>query len=450
MKIYFIGTYQPIMCGLADYTAYITQAMRVARSAEWKKKIRISSTIEQNPARRWGVISFNPKSYGSPLIAKSCNSGAGNVWRGLKNRDNFSSTSILKGLAYLAGDEDKFSSSLFANARVGKNKKSVLWFQHEFGIWKDSQKFITMLKELKIKKIVTLHTIHFQSRETRTGLTKTEYELLKNILPEVDAITVFSQGVYGVVVKAWPGYQKKIHLLEHGVQFCPKIAKISKKEARSKLFKFLIEKSSLDETKKQELKKQNLFFDPDVLIIGSLGFVSPKKSTELIFKIQDCLQKFIPGKRIIAMHIGTLRAIEKKEYINYYQELKKKHNGLNKFLLEIWLPPEMLAIAQKSFNIVFYWPEDCTQSGILTYALGVGTPIAGRDLEGVGEVLKKSGQIVEKDWPKLILQIKRALLNPSFAEKMSEQALSYTQKYRYENQAQRHFQLAESLFSKKR
>lgn len=352
-----------------------------------------------------------------------------NVWRGIASRDNFSAASILKGLAYL----------------TGKDKKTVLWFQHEFGVWRDSQKFIAMLKELRTKKIVTFHTIHFQNRETRTGLTKTEHELLRKLLANVDAITVFSQGVYNAAVKTWPGHQEKIHLLEHGAYFCPETAGMGKKEARSKLFKFLIKKSNLDKTKKEELKKQNLFFDSNTLIVGSLGFITPKKATELIFDGRDQLQKLIPGKRIIAVHIGTLRVAEKEEYIRYYQQLKKKHNGLNKFLLDIWLPLEMLALAQKSFDLVFYWPEICTQSGILTHALGVGAPIVGRDLEGVGEVLKKAGQIAEKDWPKLIRKTKQALLNPAFTQKMSEHSLNYAQKYSYQNQARKHFQLAKHI-----
>ena len=407
MKICFVGTYKPIMCGLADYTA---------------------SIVEQSPVGETGVISFNPDTYGDPVtgILKKRQES---IWRGIESRDNFSAASILKGLTCLPE----------------KDKKTVLWFQHEFGIWRDSQKFIAMLKELKTKKIITFHTIHFQSKETRTGLTKKEYELLGKILDDVDAITIFSQGAYNAIVKTWPGHQEKIHLLEHGVHFCPETAGMSKKDARSRLFKFLIEKSNLSKEKKQEIEKQNLFFDSNTIMVGSSGFIAPKKSSGLIFDARDQLQKLIPNKRIIAVHIGALRAVWKEEDVCYYQQFKKKHNGLNKFLLDIWLPLEILPLAQKSFDLVFYWPKICTQSGILTHALGVGAPIVGRDMEGVGEVLKQAGQIAEKNWSKLIEKARRVLLDSAFAQKMSEQGLNYAQKYRYQNQAQKHLQLARHI-----
>ena len=149
------------------------------------------------------------------------------------------------------------------------------------------------------KKIVSFHTIHFQSKETPWGMEKREYNLLKAIFPWVDAITVFSRGSYLATKKAFPQYISKTYILKHGIHYFPRIIKMSKIEARRKIHQFLIEKSNLEEEKKIELKKENIFLDPDALLIGNSGFVSPNKNTEKLFLMRDLLQKSIPHKKKI-------------------------------------------------------------------------------------------------------------------------------------------------------
>ena len=75
-SIYFIGTYKPIMCGIADYTAFITRC---------------------SLAGRWGVLSFNLEKYGVPLAGDD---GVGReaVCYGIPNRQEYSAAVIQKGL----------------------------------------------------------------------------------------------------------------------------------------------------------------------------------------------------------------------------------------------------------------------------------------------------------------------------------------------------------------
>ena len=121
--IYFAGTYQPIMCGIADYTAFITRLC---------------------PIGQWGVISFNLERYGVLLTAGAV-VDTDRVWYGIPNRQEYSAPVIMSGL----------------NAIDGKRGGTVLWFQHEHGIWPDDRKFATMLEELPVPKVVTFHTVHF-------------------------------------------------------------------------------------------------------------------------------------------------------------------------------------------------------------------------------------------------------------------------------------------------
>lgn len=414
VSIYFVSTYQPILCGIADYLKFL---------------------LREIPKEKWKVISFSLKDFQDSLgrLTLARRESSKQVWYGITNRRTPSSNEILEGTKKFPKEDEKY----------------ILWFQHTFGIWKNLRGFARLLRELnkvKIKKIVSFHTIHFQSKETPWGMEKREYNLLKAIFPWVDAITVFSRGCYLATKKAFPQYISKTYILRHGIHYFPRIIKMSKIEAKRKIHQFLIEKSNLEEEKKTELKKENIFLDPKVLIIGNAGFITPTKNTEKLFLMRSLLQGVIPQKKVIALYIGTPREKSKKE-LNYSQKLKKMHNGKNIFFLETWLPEEFLPLFQKALDMNFYWPRKCTQSGILAHILGTGSLIAGRDMEGSGEILKEAGQITDKDFEKLILKIKKIISNLSLLKEIEKKTLKYAKKYSWGNQALRHYELAERIIS---
>ena len=404
MSIYFVGPYRPIMCGIADYTSFIT---------------------DRSPAGKWGVLSFDLDKYGVPLIPKY-KVKAGPYWYGIPDRDNFAAPVIQQGLNRLGAEIEN----------------SVLWFQHEFGIWPDNLQFIAMLKNLDIPKVVTFHTLHFQSQETRTGLRQNQYRLLEKLLPHIDAITVFSRGVYDAVTSAYPEYCQKVYIITHGVHSYPDISQLSPKETREKLNDFLLYESDLDLKTKQLLHKQHIFLDPNTVIVGQTGFLSPAKGSELLYPLADNLQKAIPKKRIAAIRIGKSR--DEVQDI-YAQKLRYLDNGRDRLFLETWLPQNILPLAQRAFDINFYWPSECTQSGVLAHALGAGAIIAGRDLEGVGETLKEAGELADKDLRRLTYKIQELILNPELREIIEERVLDYAAEFSWQNQARRHYELAENI-----
>ena len=404
VSIYFVAPYKPIMCGIADYTSFITR---------------------ESPVGRWGVLSFDVDKYGAPLVS-SDEVAMERVWYGIPGRDEFSAPVILQGLKTLGA----------------KSEDAVLWFQHEFGIWPDSQKFVAMLKDLDMPKVVTLHTLHFQSPETSSGLCRDQYDLLLTLLPNVDAITVFGHGVYWAVISAFPEYCTKIYIMRHGIHLYPEISCLSRQEAKEKLSDFLLYESDLDRETKEALHKQRIFLAPETVIVGETGFLRPQKQSELLYLVRDSLQKTVPHQRIAAVRIGSLRDVS---YAIYTEQLRREHNGRDKFLLETWLPSDMLPLAQRAFDVNFFWPGECTQSGILAHALGAGAVIAGRDLEGVGETLKEAGELADIDLGQLIVKIGNLILNPELRERIEAGALSYAAEFSWENQAWRHYELAEPI-----
>lgn len=405
-SIHFVGTYPPIRCGIADYTCSITENISTGK---------------------WAVLSFRLDNGELPVTISDF-AATDNIWYGIPGPRKFSAPVIEDGLR-----------------EVGvKTDEAVLWFQHEFGIWLNDQAFVTMLRGLDLPKIVTFHTLRFQSTETPAGLVKYEYDLLQALLPHVDAITVFSRGVHTAVTTAFPTYRHKVHIIRHGVHSYPAVSSLSRQEAKEALNAFLLYESELDRETKEALQRQRVFLDPETVILGQTGFLHPIKGTEYLYPAREELQKLIPGRRIVAVRIGIPR---REVDIGHASELRAKQNGRDKFLLEIWLPQRLLALAQRAFDINYYWPHECTQSGVLTHAIGAGAIIAGRDLEGVGETLKDAGAMADSDPERLLLKIRDHVLNPLLQHQVEQKALAYAREFSWENQTRLHYQLAQELLS---
>ena len=406
-SIHFVGPYKPIMCGIADYTSFITR---------------------KSPVGRWGVLSFNLEKYGVPLTADR-ELTTDRVWYGIPDRRSFSAPMIQDGV----------------NALVAKKEDSVLWFQHEFGIWPDNAKFIDMLRELDQIKVVSLHTLHFQSSETTCGLRRNEYSFLRLLLPHTDAITVFSDGVYQAVTRAFPEYRDKVHVLRHGIHLNPIIARMSRAEAKMRIHEYLVYESGLDQACKDSLRQQRVFLDSDTFVMGITGFITASKGIELLYRAQDLLQQMLPQRKIVAVYAGALREADSNVDSKYAAELRTSHNCPGQFFLETYLPEDVLPILLRALDIYFYWPSDCTQSGILAHALGAGATIACRDMEGVGETVKMAGGLACVEFEQAITGLKNLVLNPELRNEISERAVMYAEEFSWRNQALEHFKLAERL-----
>jgi len=399
--INFVGTYDPIVCGIGDYTRFITR---------------------QSPPDAWRVICFNLENLG-------LSSGNGHkplderLWYGIPSYSDFSASAVLTGASRL-------------NGTIGN---TVLWFQHEHGIWRDDDRFIAMLSEIFLPKVVTLHTLHFQSVQTLSGLRAVQRDFLRKLLPNVDAITVFSNGVYRAVSQEFPEYRHKVFVVRHGMHFRPDICRLSRQEAKKRLHEYLVYDSSLDASSKMALHRGRILLDSETFVIGETGFLCPGKQSELLYFVRDLVQLSMPDSRIAALRIGAVREPIQREYAHY---LRTKTDDSNKFLLETRLPEDMLRIAQRAFDVNFYWPKECSQSGILAHALGSGAMVAGRDLEGSGEILRESGAITDKTILGIIGKIVAHVSCPERYLSIEGKTLSYALRYDWNAQAKLHYDLA--------
>ncbi len=403
-NITFITPYKPIICGIADYTEFITR--------------------ECVPGS-WSVLSFNLDKYGAPLSNNKV-SLTDPVRYCIPSQYDFSADSILKGIRH---SEDE-----------------VLWFQHEFGIWRDDVRFINMLRDLDGIKVISPHSLHFQSDETIYGLRRREHSFLQILLPHIDAITVFSEGACQAVTRAFPEYYEKVHILRHGIHLYNDIAKMGRLEAKKRIHEFLIGESGLDQASKSKLRQEGVFLDPEATLIGGTGFVTHSKGIHPLFNARDALHEMLPGKRILAVYAGFLRQTDNKADSRWAVKLMARCSDEGHFFLETYLPGDLLPVMLRALDIQFYWPSDCTQSGIIAHALGTGATIACRDMEGVGEMVKMAGGLTSPDFGRLMDGVRWLVQDRGLRDEMSERAVRYAEEFSWKNQALKHFELAEQLY----
>ncbi len=401
--ISFISTFPPMMCGIGSYTKYLVSHM---------------------PSDSWRVISFK-----------------------LDEFSQFPESSELD-------DRVSYELSLTDRALPSSPEGKVVWFQHAFGMWgEDPSYFLKFLKDAKErggKVVASFHTVHFQSPETNLGMEKKELELLKRALPLLDALTVFTKGAYQTVIKAFPEYKDRIVVIRHGVHLYPEV---SRRKARERLIEYLIDQAEIPFRKKRELEKNySHLLSPKTIILGNFGFITADKAFSDLYRFRQLIQERVPRHRIITFVIGKIQKRKDKElseFLPLLEGLKSVHDGEGNLFFENYLPEELLPVALRALDFTIFWPHNATQSGRMSHALGAGTCVMGRDIEGIGETLKLCGLPATETLEELAEVVREYILHPGLRQKAEERGREYAKRYSYEAQAKKHLLLAESLMANK-
>ena len=401
--INFISTFPPLSCGIGTYTSYIVGKM---------------------PDKRWKVFSFK--------------------------FDEFSTT----GGSSPYKDKVLYEISI-SNPRLPSCLEGdLLWFQHSFGIWgKESSALLKMTKETKAKKnkvIVSFHTIHFESKETESGMDPMEERLLSDVLPWIDLATVFTDGAYRAVIRKFPQYKDKVVVLRHGVHIHPQI---SKEDARKKLLRYLIDRAEISTTIKQGLKNlSSQLFSDDTILMGNFGFITRDKGPLQLYQIGQLLQGKISSKKVITLFIGKIqkrndRKIE--ESLHLLEDLKAAHDGRSNIFIEGFLPEEIFPLAFRALDFSVFWSHNATQSGRMAHAQGIGGCVVGRRIEGIGETLDLAGLPCGVSIDDLADKITGLILDPKLKEDAEKANWHYVKQFSFENQAKKHLLLEEVVRSGK-
>jgi hypothetical protein len=399
--INFVSTFPPMMCGVCNYTEYL-----------------VSKMAKEN----WSVTSFK--------------------------LDEFPRT----GQPFQFNDRVAYEIRLSDPHLPASLTAELLWFQHAFGMWGgESPAFLHLVEEAKSRKkkvIASFHTIHFESDETDSGMRRQEEVLLRDTLPLLDVMTVFSDGAYRAVSRAFPQYKEKVVVLRHGVHLYPQF---SQQEAREGLLRHLINQADISPDKKQELKQMyHHFFSKETILLGNFGFITTGKDLLKLYQLGQLVQHRLVNHRVVVLYIGRTPKWNDKEieeYLPLLEKLRSIHDGKVNLFIEDYLPEEIYPLAFVALDFSVFWASDATQSGRMAHAQGTGTCIVGRRIEGIGETLDLAGLPSAVSLEDLAEKITRLVLEPGLREEAKRSSWHYAQEFSFNRQAQKHILLAEAVLS---
>lgn len=322
----------------------------------------------------------------------------------------------------------------------------VIWFEHAFGVWgKEPAAFVQLVKtakERRKKVIASFHTIHFESYETDSGMRRIEENLMNEVLPLLDAATVFTDGAYKALNKAFPQYENKIVTLRHGVHLHPKV---SQEEAKTKLLRYLVNKENSSPFQKQELKVMYLqLFSPETILLGNFGFINREKDPLELYELGSLVQARFPKRRIIVLYVGKIpktKGQEMEENLPILENLRSIHDGRRNLLFNDYLPEDILPYAFGAMDFSIFWCRNGTQSGRMAHAQGTGTCVVGRKIEGIGETLDIARLPSAVSLEDLSEKIGRLILEPALGKQAETLSGRYAQEYSFERQAKKHLLL---------
>ncbi len=401
--ISFISTFPPIICGIGTYTKYIT---------------------EHISKRHWRVISFD--------------------------LNNFSTSK--EPLSPKLTSQVDYCLSFPCPLLPSISKNDLLWFQHSFGVWGNvNDHFLSLLREAKRrgnKVIASFHTIHFETEETPWGMRRNEEQLLRETLPLVDALTVFTDGAHRAVVNAFPEFDHKIMVLRHGVHLYPKI---DPQQARKRVLSYLINEAAIPSFQKKELKvAEALFYSKNSILIGNYGFITSFKAPLQLFELGRLVQERLPEHRVVTLFAGIIQRTNDGSLhkgIPILEALRSSHDGKYNFFFEVYVPEDIFPIAFRALDFAVFWCHNATQSGRLAHAQGTGVFITGRDCEGIGETLKLSGLPAAESLSELAEIIAEVVLEPGMKKELENQSWQYAQHHSFAMQAKKHL-LIEKLLAR--
>jgi glycosyltransferase involved in cell wall biosynthesis len=396
----FVSTFPPTMCGIGTYTSYITSNM---------------------PRDKWRVSAFK--------------------------LDEFAKRN---GDMDIERDRVNYFISLAKPSLPPLVDGDLLWFQHAFGMWGNvNTHFLRLIEEGKRrgKKVgASFHTVHFQSEETPWGMEKKEWELLRQILPLLDFMTVFTAGAHRAVAKAFPPYKERVVVLRHGVHRYPRV---SQDEARRKLIAYLFQEAEILVSQKAELKRiERSFASKDMVLLGNYGFITQDKDPLQLYELGRLVQKKLPNHRVMTLFVGKIQERKDKTRelsLPILEGLESVHNGKDNLFFEDYIPETIFPLAFRALDFAVFWCHNATQSGRMAHAQGTGVTVVGRKWEGIGETLELSGLPVAKTLDELAEKIAETVREPRVREEIEKLSRRYADRYSFYNQAKKHLLLERTL-----
>ena len=403
--IVFASTYPPVVCGIGNYLSYLVGAMQWGASS---------------------LVAFDPERYGGRVVSGQAVDPH---------------VPVRFALARPATDPAELVEAV-ADVTPLPLDRTVLWFQHAPDIWPQLPALLQALRHFPVRKVASLHTVHFQSPQTPSGLRSSEQQMLRDLLPWLDRITVFTPSARQAVRRAFPEYGDKVTLLRHGVHGPEPIAR---DEARRRLAQHLGRVSDAVHPCGGASSLLRALDDPDAVVLGSLGFLQWDKGFEAVYDLRDALQARLPERRVVGLVMGLVRDRADRRNGQLLARLAARADGDGRFLVTTLTPDAVFQAGLRALDLNLYWPDSPTQSGRVAHALGVGASLIGRDVEGLGEALRDVGAPVCTGFDELVQCALDLLRSPARVQSLRVRYLEYAEQYAWKRQAQCHLEIARAM-----
>lgn len=403
--IVFVSTYPPIVCGVGTYTSYVTRAM---------------------PPGRASVVAFDPARYGAPVDPGYAPEPGEAVTYAL-GRPATSARELMEAVE---------------GATPLPLARTVLWFQHAPDIWPQFAEVLRGLADFPALRVASLHGVHFQSQETPWGLWAAEHRMLRGALPGLDRVTVFTPPARTALRNAFPEYAERASVIPHGVQ---PSEPLERADARRRLALYLAGVPDAVVPRGAAPALIDALDDPECVIVGALGFLQADKGFDIAYALRDALAARMPGRRVVGLAMGSLRDRRNRRNRRLVARLATAAGDGERFLVTARPPEHTFRAALCAMDLNVYWPAAPTQSGRLAHALGVGAVVIGRDIEGVGEVLREAGAPACADFEQLVRHALRLVSDRGHTESLRAGYRRYALEHCWEAQARRHLELADAL-----
>jgi hypothetical protein len=403
--VVFASTYPPVVCGIGTYMSYLIRAMTPGRAS---------------------VVAFDPEHYGGSVVS------------GYAGDSPPPASSVLRRPH---SDESALAAAV-VSATPGPLEQTVLWFQHAPDIWPQFGELLHDLADFPVLKVASLHVVHFESSETGSGLRRPELQMLQEILPMLDRVTVFSPSAREAVCAAFPKHAHKVAVIQHGFH-TPRL--LNRGTARRLLRDYVASVPHAVQPRGSASRLMEALDDPACVVVGTLGFLQWGKGYEAVFELRDRMQPSLPGRHVVALVMGSLREPDDPRNQRLLARLSEEADGHDRFLvIAIPADPEFQA-GLRALDVNLYWPDASTQSGRVAHAVGVGATVIGRDIEGVGETLHDVGAPVCTTLDDLDCSALQLVEDSALTASMRTRARRYARDHSWTEQARRHLMLADRL-----
>lgn len=364
MRVCYISTYPPIECGIATYTEYLSNAIK-----KLDKEVHIVSQL--------GAKGHNVYPVYSPI------------------------------------DNDIATKLFHVSSKVTPD---VINIQHEYGLFgaESGIQILDFLYRCKIANLPTVTTLHTVYEK----LERYQEIILESICSSSSAIIVHEPFQKETLTSYFPGIEKKIHILPHGVR---------------------------ENVKVNDAKEKLNLVGKKVLLLA--GYFRPSKGFHKIVKIFPEIAK--NDKNIILLVAGKMRGLEYAEYQHYFFDLINNSPAFNQIQVLRGQFPQLTFDTILSASDIMAMPyEVVSQSGIMAQAAAFNLPIvASPNPSFIKYIDETKGGIIAGNDEELIKAISKILLDDNYRNNMRKSIKEKIKPRLWTNIARDHIKIYESVIN---